>query len=102
MEYRAKGHFESLTGLLLNGLMWIGIIGIAWKLLKPGGWLFWLIDFIARDQPTGFYYLAVGVLGLLAGKFWLDNIAPRAFQHLLTAICAFAGTFFVLSLMLPL
>jgi hypothetical protein len=102
MEYRAKFHFESLTWLLLNGLMWMGVIGTAWNLLKPGGWLFWIIDLIERNQPTSFYYLAVGVLGLLAGKVWLDHIDPRAFYSLVTAALAFAGTFFILSLLLPL
>jgi hypothetical protein len=102
MEYRAKIHFESLTWLLLNGLVWIGVVGIAWNLFKPGGWLVWIIDLIVRNQPTGFYYLAVGVLGLVAGKIWLDNIDPRAFYSLLTAAWAFAGTFFILRLLLPL
>ncbi len=102
MEYRAKDHFESLTWLLMNCLMWVGVIGIAWNLLKPGGWLFWIIDLIERNQPASFYYLAVGVLGLLAGKVWLDSVDPRASYHLLTAVCAFAGTFFVLSMVLPL
>ena len=102
MEYRAKRHFESLTWLLLNGLMWVGVIGIAWNLLKPGGWLFWIIDVIVRNQPVSFYSLAVGVLGLLAGKVWLDSIDPCAFYNLLTATWAFAGTFFILSLLLPL
>ncbi len=102
MEYRAKGQFESLTWLLLNGLKWAGVVGIAWNLLKPGGWLFWIMDLITRNQPTSFYYLAVGGLGLLAGKTWLDNIDPRAFYDLLTVIWAFAGTFFILSLLLPL
>lgn len=100
MEYRAKNHFESLTWLLMNGLVWVGVIGVAWNVLKPGGWLHWIIDLIVRDQPTSFYYLAVGVLGLLAGKVWLDNIDPRAFYNLLSAVWAFAGTFFILSLLL--
>jgi hypothetical protein len=102
MEYRAKDHFESLTWLLLHGLMWVGVIGTAWKLFKPGGWLYWIIDLIVRNQPASFYYLAISVLGLLAGKAWLDNIDPRAFYNLLTVISAFAGTFFILSLLLPL
>jgi hypothetical protein len=102
MEYRTKAHIESLTWPLMYGLMWVGVIGIAWNLFKPGGWLFWIIDLIAANQPTSFYYLAVGMLGLLAGKVWLDNIDPSAFYSLLTAACAFAGTFFILSLLLPL
>lgn len=102
MEYRAKNHFESVTWLLLNGLMWVGVIGIAWNLLKPGGWLFWIFDIIDRGQPASFYYLGVGLLALLAGKAWLDSIDPRAFYNLLTATSAFAGTFFILSLLLPL
>lgn len=102
MEYRAKGYFELLTWLLLNGLMWVGVIGIAWNLLKPGGWLLWIIDLIVRNQPASFYYLAIGVLGLVAGKVWLDNIDSRAFYNLLTATWAFAGTFFILSLLLAL
>ena len=102
MEYRARGQFESLTGLLLKGLMWVGVVGIAWNLLKPGGWLFRIIDLIARNQPLSFYYLAVGVLGLIAGKILLDIIDRRAFYDLLIVTCAFAGTFFILSLLLPL
>ena len=102
MEYRAKGHFDSLLWLLLNGLMWVGVVGIAWNLLKPGGWLYWGIDLAALHQPDSFYYLGVGILALLAGKVWLDHIDPSAFSNLVTAVCAFAGTFFVLSMVLPL
>jgi hypothetical protein len=102
MEYRERNHIESLTRVLLHGLMWLGAIGIAWKSLKPAGWLFWLIDFAVRNEPASYYYFAIGALGILAGKFWLDSVAPRAFYHLLTAICAFAGTMFILGLMLPL
>ena len=102
MEYRAKNHFELLTWVLLNGLIWIGFAGVAWSLLKPGGWLFWFIDLVASNQPASFYYIAVGALGLLAGKIWLDHVDPRAFANLATAACAFPGTFFILSLMLSL
>ena len=102
MEYRAKGYFDWLTWLLLNGLMWTGAVGIAWNLLKPGGWLYWSLDLIERNQPVSYYYLATGVCGLLAGKFWLDRIDPRACYHLLTAGGAFAGTFYLLSLLLHL
>ena len=100
MEYRVKAHFESLTWLLMNGLTWAGVIGIAWNLLKPGGWLSWIIDLVGANQPTSFYYLSVGLLGLLASKIWLDSIDPSAFYSLLTASSAFAGTFFILSLLL--
>jgi hypothetical protein len=102
MEYRAKGSFEWLTWLLLQALVWTGVIGVAWKLLKPGGWLYWTFDQFERNQPVSIYYLAVGVIGLLVGKFWLDSIDPRAFYHLMTATGAFAGTFFILSLLLKL
>ena len=102
MEYRAKGSFEWLSGLLLNGLMWTGAAGIAWNLLKPGGWLYWILDQIEQNQPASFYYFGVGILASLAGKFWLDSLAPRAFYHLLVVTGAFAGTFFILSLLLRL
>ena len=102
MEYRAKGSFEWLNGLLLNGLMWTGVIGIAWHLLKPGGWLYWILDQIEQNQPASFYYFGVGILAALAAKFWLDSLAPRAFYHLLVVTGAFAGTFFILSLLLRL
>lgn len=102
MEYEAKSHLESLTWLFLNSLKWFGIFGIAWNLFKPGGWLFWIIDLVVRNQPVSYYYLGVGALGLLAGKVWLDNVDPHAFQNLLTVSWAFAGTFFILSLLLPL
>jgi len=102
MDYRARSQFDSITGLLLNGLMWVGVAGIAWNLLKPGGWLFRIIDVITRNQPVSLYYLAVGVLGLIAGKILLDIVDRRAFYNLLTVSCAFAGTFFILSLLLRL
>lgn len=102
MEYRAKSHFDSITWLLLNSLMWVGVIGITWNLFKPGGWLFQAVDLVLREQPISFYYLALGAAAVLAGKIWLDSIDPRAFRNLLTAICAFAGTLFILSLLLPL
>lgn len=102
MEYRAKAHFGSLTWLLMNLLTWVGVIGIAWNLLKPAGWLFWIIDLIVANQPTSFYYLAVGMLGLLAVKVWADNIDPGACNNLLAASAAFAGTVFILNLLLPL
>ena len=102
MEYRAKGSFEWLAWLLLNGLMWTGVAGIAWNLLKPGGWLYWMLDLIESNQPYSFYYIGVGILGVLAAKFWLDSLAPDAFQHLLVVTGAFAGTFFILSLLLHL
>lgn len=100
MEYRAQDHLDSLTRLLLVVLMWVGGAGIAWNLFRPGGWLYWIFDLIARNQPVSYYYLAVGALGLLAGKILLDNVYPRAFYDLLTVACAFAGTFFILSLLL--
>lgn len=50
----------------------------------------WTPDLADRDQPTSFYHLGVTVLGLLAGKFWLDSIGPRTF----------AGTLFGFSLLL--
>ncbi len=74
MEYREDGRFESLTQLVLNGLMWVVVIGIAWNLLKPDEWLFWIIDLVVRNQPASFCYLAVGVSGLLACKVSLDFI----------------------------
>ena len=99
MEYRAKGSLEWLSWILLSALIWAGVIGIAWNLIKPGGWLYWTFDLIERDQPTSFYHPAVGVLGLLAGKIWLDSIDPRAVYHLLNAAGAFAGTLYILSLL---
>ena len=102
MEYRSKDYLESLTWLLLNGLMWVGVVGIAWNLLKPGGWLYWGIDLAVLHQPDSYYYLGVGILALLAGKVWLDSIDPNAIWNLLTAVCSFAGTFFILSLLMQL
>jgi hypothetical protein len=102
MEYRSRGLFESTIWITLNALLWVGIIGIAWNLLKPGGWLFQFLGVIADNQPTSFYYLAVGILGLLSGKHWLDQMNPNAVSNLLSFGCAFAGSVFILRLLLPL
>jgi len=102
MQYRENSYFESLTRLLLQSLMWTGVIGIAWNLLKPGGWLFRIIDLVLRNEPESFYYAGVAALGLIALKVWLDSVIPRAFYNLLTAGCAFAGTFFILQQLLPI
>jgi hypothetical protein len=102
MKYQAQSQFDPRTWLLLNGLIWVGVTGAAWNLLKAGGWLTRVIDFIVRNQTSSFYCLAIGVLGLLAGKIWLDDIGPRAIHNLLAATWAFTGTFFILSLLPPL
>jgi hypothetical protein len=102
MEYRAKGRFELLSYLLLNGLVWVGVAGIAWNLLKPAGWLYRFIDLLINGQPASLYYAGVGALALLAGKAWLDSIDRRAVRYALSASCAFAGTLFILRLVLPL
>ena len=47
-------------------------------------------------------HLIVGAIGVLAGKCWLDNVHPRAFSNLMTVVWAFAGTYFILHLLLPL
>ena len=102
MEYRTRNRFDGIAWLLLNGLVWVGAVGLAWELFKPAGWLFGVADFILREQPTGFYYLGLGIAALLTGKIWLDSVDPRAFHNLLIAVCAFAGTLFMLRPLLPL
>lgn len=99
MEYKEKGSLERLTWLLLNCLMWTGFAWVVWNLLKPGGWLYLILDLIALNQPTSLYYLGYGALGLFAGVFWLDRIGSHAVHHLLMTIGAFAGICYILSLL---
>ena len=102
MEYRENNYFDSIAWRLQVCLMWVGIMGIAWKLFKPGGWFFWSVDLFLREQPDSYYYLAVGIAALVTLKKWIDAIDPQATRNLLSALCAFAGTLFILSLFLPL
>ena len=102
MEYRTKRPIEMLTSGQLKGPIWVGIAAAAWNLFKPGGWLYWFIDLMVNNQPMSFYYLMVGVAGLLSAKVWLDNVHPNACDNLLTVLCAFAGTYFILRLLLPI
>lgn len=102
MEYRNRGVMEAAVWVMLRALLWVGVAGIAWDLLKPGGWLFQFIGLVMDNQPTSIYYLTVGVLGLLAGKYWLDEMNPNASLHFLVFTCAFAGSYFILRLVLPL
>jgi hypothetical protein len=102
MQYRSKGGFESALWATQCALLSIGIVGIAWNLLKPGGWLYWLIAIIADNRPTSFYYLALAATGLLVGTLWLNQVKPGVIANLLTFACAFAGTYFILRLLLSL
>ena len=102
MEYRAKRQLNPVVSLLLYGVVWVGVLGIAWNLFKPQGWLSWAIDLILSNETTGIYYLAVAALAVFAAKYWLDSIGPYAFRATLIMICAFAGTIFIMGLLLPL
>lgn len=102
MLYPARNRFDRLTALLSHALMWVGIAGIAWYSLKPAGWLYQFIDLVLRELPVSLYYLGLGALALLAAKAWLDSIDRRAVGYALSASCAFAGTLFILHLVLPL
>ncbi len=101
MRYRASGSFELVLWVVLNALTWIGIIGIAWSLFKPGGWLFHAIAMVLDNRPTSYYYLVLGLVALLVGKRLLDKIHPDFVSNLMTIIWAFAGTVFIVHL-LPL
>ena len=101
MEFRARRQPNPIVSMLLYSVVWVGVLSIAWKLLKPHGWLYAAIDLILQNEPTGFYYLGIAVLGVLAVKYWLDSIGPNAFRTALITVCAFAGSFSILSLLLP-
>lgn len=94
MQYRSRGQFESALWATQYALLSIGIVGIAWNLLKPGGWLYWLIAIFADNRPTSFYYLALAATGLLAGTLWLNQVKRGVISNLPTFACAFAGTYF--------
>jgi hypothetical protein len=102
MEYREKGLLDSISSILLNGLLWVGFFGVSWNLLKPGGWVYWIADLAVRHQPASYYYIGLGTIAVIAAKIWLDSIDRRAIFHLLHAFGAFAGTFYILSLLLRL
>lgn len=102
MQYRSRGGFESVLWAMQWALLSIGIAGIAWNLLKPGGWLSWLTAIVEENQPTSFYYLGLAAIGLLAGTHLLSQVRPGVIPNLLTFVCAFAGTYFILHLALPL
>jgi hypothetical protein len=102
MEYRSRGQFEVLTRVVLDSLKWAGVIGVAWNLLKPGGWLLSIVNTIAENQPMSVYYLVLGVIAVFSCKVWLDNVHPRAFSRLLGFAWALAGVFSILRLLQPL
>jgi hypothetical protein len=102
MHYKSIGFFEAALGAAQKLLLSIGIAGVAWSLLRPGGWLYWFIAILAGNRPTSLYYLALAAIGLLAGTLWLSQARPGAISSILTFACAFAGTYFILRLLLPL
>ena len=102
MQYKTRSVFESAVWAKQYALLTIGVVGLAWSLFKPGGWLYWLIALIAEHQPTSYYYLALALASLLAGTLWLNHAKPGVIPNVLSFGCAFAGTYFILLLLLPL
>lgn len=102
MQYKSRGMFESALWATQYALLSIGIVGVAWNLLKPGGWLNWFIAVIAEHRPASYYYVAPAAAGLLAATLWLRRTRPGVIANLLNFGCAFAGTYFVLRLLLPI
>jgi hypothetical protein len=95
--------FESALWATQYALLSIGIFGFGWNLLKPGGgWLYSLLAIVAEHRPASLYCLAFAAAGLLSGSYWLNRVAPSVLSNLLTVACAFAGTYFVLRMLLPL
>jgi len=101
MQYRSRGGIDSALWIMQHLLLSIGIVGVAWDLLKPEGWLYWLIDMIEANRPDSFYYLALAITGLFVASLWLNRAKPGAIANLMAFGWAFAGTYFILRVLLP-
>jgi hypothetical protein len=101
MEYRSRGLFATTIWGTLDALLWVGVIGISYNVFKPNGWSYQFVEIIMENQPTSYYCLAAGLLALLVGKRWLDTLNPNAVHQLLSLGCSFAGSYFIIRLLLP-
>ena len=101
MQYRASRDPNRVVSLMLYAVVLIGALRIVWNLFKPDGWLLWAIDLFLGAQPNGLYYFALACAGVFAMKFWLDTIGPNAVRNALIMLCAFAGSFYLLGILLP-
>lgn len=101
MQYRSRGGIDSALWVMQQLLLSIGIVGVAWDLLKPEGWLYWLIETIEVHRPASLYYLALAIAGLFATTLWLNQAKPGVVSNLMAFGWAFAGTYFILRVLLP-
>jgi hypothetical protein len=97
----ASGLIEDAFSIALIGFVMLGLGGVVYKALKPGGWLTQALDQVWNKSPWLVWLigLAFGAM-LLLGKWWVEHSpsAGRGGDALVYAFMAL-GLFFFFKLL---
>lgn len=100
-EQGASGVIAGALGIALICLVMLGVAGVLYKALAPGGWLTTALDQIWSKNPWLVWLIGFGsAASLAAGKWWLDrnpSTGPRS-EALVYALMAL-GLFFFFKLL---
>jgi hypothetical protein len=101
MEQGASGLIADALSIALICLVMLGVAGVLYKALAPGGWLTMALDQIWSKNPWLVWLIGFGsAASLAAGKWWLDRNpgAGRRSEALVYALMAL-GLFFFFKLL---
>ena len=101
MEQGASGLIADALSIALICLVMLGVAGVLYKALAPGGWLTMALDQIWSKNPWLVWLIGFGsAASLAAGKWWLDRNpgAGRRSEALVYTLMAL-GLFFFFKLL---
>ena len=101
MEQGTGGLIADALSIALICLVMLGVAGVLYKALAPGGWLTMALDQIWNKNPWLVWLIGFGsAASLAAGKWWLDRNpgAGRRSEALVYTLMAL-GLFFFFKLL---
>jgi hypothetical protein len=101
LEQGAGGVIADALGIALICLVMLGVAGVLYKALAPGGWLTTALDEIWSNNPWLVWLIGFGsAASLAAGKWWLDrNPSPGLRSEAVVYALMALGLFFFFKLL---